>query len=118
MTHSVIGLIGSTGAGKTAIAHHLVEHEGYTNVHMGRPLKDMLLALGLTERDVAGSPADRAAPQQILGGKTTRFAMQTLGTDWGRRMMTEGIWANATKVRIEQLLLESTSKIVVDDVRF
>jgi len=87
---------------------------------MGRPLKDMLKVLGLSEADVAGTPERRAQPQLLLGGKSARHALSTLGTDWGRNMITPDLWTNAVKVKIEEHLIGSPdpAPIVIDDLRF
>jgi hypothetical protein len=70
----VVGLVGATGSGKTTIAQGLVERAGFANIHMGRPIKDMLRALGLTEQEVAGSPEDRAQPLELLSGRSAATA--------------------------------------------
>lgn len=120
MGHSILGLVGAIGSGKTTLARRLVEDHGFVNFHMGRPLKNMLRVLGLSEEDVAGTPEQRARPQPLLGGKSARYALSTLGTDWGRKMITPDLWANAVRLRIEQHLSESLNPapIVIDDLRF
>jgi hypothetical protein len=87
---------------------------------MGRPLKGMLLALGLSEEDVTGTPEQRLRPQQLLGGKSARYALSSLGTDWGRNMITPDLWANAIRLRIERYFRDNSdpSPIVIDDLRF
>ena len=115
----VLGLVGATGSGKTTIADVLASDHGFEKLHMGRPLKDMLRALGLSEAAVAGPPEERAAPQPILDGKSARYALSTLGTDWGRNMISPRIWANAVKDRIRNRLSEPHPRlIVIDDLRF
>ena len=42
----------------------------------------MLYQLGLGEAHIEG--ALKEVPCELLGGKTPRYAMQTLGTEWGR----------------------------------
>jgi hypothetical protein len=64
----------------------------------------MLVALGLTDEDVMGTPEQRNRPQPLLGGKSARYAMSTLGTQWGRNLITPNIWANAAEVRVERHL--------------
>lgn len=101
------------------MARSLVQDFGFTNLHMGRPLKDMLIALGLTERDVAGTPEERALPQPLLGGKSARDAMKSLGTDWARNMVTPDLWANAIKLRlVDHFSTVNPSPVVIDDLRF
>ena len=119
MAPLVLGFVGATRSGKTSIARALVDRHGFENLHMGRPLKDMLRALGLSEEAVAGSPAQRNAPQPILGGKSARYALSTLGTDWGRNMISPDLWSNAVRARIEDRLRNPpVQPIVIDDLRF
>jgi len=120
MQHAVLGLVGATGAGKTILAHRLTRDHGFINFHMGQPLKDMLRALGLSEADVAGAPEQRARPQTLLGGKSARYALSTLGTEWGRNMITPDLWVNAVRLRIDSHFTEcpNPAPIVIDDLRF
>jgi hypothetical protein len=121
MGSTILGLVGATGCGKTTLASRLTRDHGFVNLHMGRPLKRMLIALGLSEEDVAGTPEQRERPQALLGGASARRALSTLGTDWGRNMITADLWANAMKVEIEKHLGGShlnPSPIVIDDLRF
>jgi hypothetical protein len=114
----ILGLVGAIGAGKSALGNRLVEHDGYQRVHMGQPIKDMLASLGLSQEELHGTPAIRNAPSERLSGRSPRYAMQTLGTDWGRRMISPKIWADALDRRLEQLTAEGAEKIVIDDLRF
>lgn len=84
----LLGLVGATGAGKTSLGKRLAEEEGFVRVHMGQPIKDMLVAIGVTYEELNGPPTVRSAPSTRLSGRSPRYAMQTLGTDWGRSMIS------------------------------
>lgn len=51
------------------------------------------------------------------GPATSRYAMQTLGTEWGRDTMGEGQWVDAAVNCIEEIK-KSGGKAVVSDMRF
>jgi len=107
----IIGFCGPIGAGKTTAAMHLVERWGFTRVRFADPLKQMLRTLGLSATEVDGNLKDK--PSGLLGGKTPRWAMQSLGTEWGRDLIGPDLWVNAWRVATRQHL-----NVVADDVRF
>ena len=49
----------------------------------------------------------------LLGGKTPRNAMQTLGTEWGRDLVYQDIWVDSFMRRAMQF-----EDVVCSDVRF
>lgn len=114
----LIGLVGATGCGKTTLANWLVDRRGFTRAHMGQPIKDMLSTLGLSSEQLTGPPEVRKRPSDLLGGRSPRFAMETLGTDWGRRMVSSEIWANAVEMRVRQMWSHGPVPVVIDDLRF
>jgi len=112
MTKTIIGLAGPIGSGKTEAARAL-QAVGFARVRFADPLKAMLRCLGLDEVMTDGSLKE--APTPLLEGKTPRFAMQTLGTEWGRELIGRSLWVNAWK---RKALAYGTASIVADDVRF
>jgi hypothetical protein len=114
-TISVIGLVGQAGSGKSEVAQHLVANHGYVRVKFAGILKDMCRVLGLTEREIEGD--FKEVPSGLLLGHTPRYAMQTLGTEWGRDLIHPNLWAHAWKVRVAEEL-EKGNKVVADDCRF
>lgn len=90
----VIGIGGAAGAGKSTVASRLVEH-GYFAIDFAGPLKTMLRQLGLTNEQLYG--AEKELPTSLLGGKTPRWAMQSLGTEWGRKMIFGDLWVETWK---------------------
>lgn len=111
----VIALVGQAGSGKTTVAKHLEIHHHYIRVRFAEILKRMLRELGLSENEIDGNLKEK--PCSLLLGKTPRHAMQTLGTEWGRDLIHENLWANAWKVKVEEKLALG-HKVVCDDCRF
>ncbi len=112
-----IAFAGRMYAGKTSIAKALADKLGSDRavvMSFATPIKKMLLTMGLTEDQVYGSL--KGVPDyKILGGKTPRHAMQTLGTEWGREMINPNIWANILMLESEKV---KGKIVIVDDLRF
>ena len=115
----IIGLTGHKGAGKDEAATALVQ-AGFVHLKFAAPIKVMLRAL-LNFRQV--NPADiermidgnlKEVPADALSGETPRHAMQTLGTEWGRRQIAPDLW---TSIVIARAGLEHCN-VVISDVRF
>lgn len=111
----VIGVTGLAGSGKTEVAKHLISRYGFARVRFADTLKKMIRALGLTTRHVDGDLKEK--PCALLDGKTPRWAMQTIGTEWGRRLISENLWVKAWEKTARKSLKKGVS-IVADDVRF
>jgi len=111
----LIGFTGKAGSGKTTAAKFLVEGRNFRVIKFAEPIKAMLRAIGLEWRELEGDLKE--APCPILGGKTPRFAMQTLGTEWGRQTIYQDIWVEAWAALVKKAL-DSGESIVCDDVRF
>lgn len=111
----IIALTGLAGSGKSTAAKHLVEKHGFTLVKFAAPLKDMLRPLGLGDREIEGDLKE--VPCALLGGRTPRHAMQTLGTEWGRECMDPDLWIRIALKRAAAEL-DQGGKVVMDDCRF
>lgn len=109
--------------GKSTVADYLVEEYGFVRLKFAGPLKDMAAALlsqaGFDHTAVhemlEGGLKETKLP--VLGNKTPREIMQTLGTEWGRDCISESLWVNLAKVKIEREL-QAGRNVVVDDMRF
>ena len=115
MIPSLIGFSGLIGSGKSFAARYLEDKYGYEIVKFAGPLKDMMRAMGLTEDHIEGHLKELPCDQ--LCGRTPRFAMQTLGTEWGRDILGDNLWGNLWQLKVEKMLDEGRL-IVTDDVRF
>lgn len=111
----IIALTGYAGSGKSTAAKILVERHGFTLVKFAGPLKQMMRCLGLGDREIEGDLKER--PLDVLGGKTPRHAMQTLGTEWGRDLIDPDLWVNVA-MEAAWRLTDEGGKVVLDDCRF
>ena len=109
----IIGLSGLKGSGKSTAANFLVE-AGFMKMSFAEPIKRMLACVGLSYEDLFGSRKEE--PNSMLDGKTPRYAMQTLGTEWGRDLISPDLWVNVVKHDI--LYRHAGDNIVIDDCRF
>lgn len=113
----IIGIAGYKGSGKSTISNFFVQNYGCQRLAFADPIKKMLAVLGLSDTQLYG--ADKEEPTPILDGHTARYAMQTLGTEWGRMMIGPNLWINAWKHHADLFWrAHPKSAIVVDDVRF
>lgn len=109
--------------GKSLVAEYLADFYGYHVVSFAAPLKAGLAAIlesaglssGTIEACLSGCWKER--PLRELGGKTTRYAMQTLGTQWGRDIIDKNLWVNIALRQITALR-RAGHPVVVDDMRF
>lgn len=118
----LVGLCGKKGSGKDEASKILSRIYNYQNVKFAGPLKDMLRALlkaqnvpfDIIERMIEGDLKE--VPTVFLGGKTPRYTMQTLGTEWGRVLIDSKLWINAfhNSLRLD----DSKIRYACTDVRY
>ena len=109
----IIAFTGLAQSGKTTAANAFISI-GYDRMSFAEPIKAMVSCLTPCK--------DKDARPPSLCGKTLREVYQTLGTDWGRKMVGEDIWILAGRARLDELRGDVESDvirgIVLDDVRF
>ena len=111
----LIGFAGRAGCGKSFAAKTLARQAGFVLTRFADPLKDMLRCLGLGDAEVDGDLKETSSP--LLCGKTPRWAMQSIGTEWGRTLIGPSLWTDAWARRADAVLARGGA-VVVDDVRF
>ena len=116
MPTKIIGIAGRKGHGKDTAAKALPDYE---NVKFAGALKAMIrtymeyvgMDAATIDRCIDGDMKE--VPLEIWGGKTTRYAMQTIGTEWGRNIIWEDLWVDSFKRRAVQF-----DQVVNTDPRF
>lgn len=112
---SIIGFTGQATAGKSLSASIVSGHfGGFVKLSFADPIRDMLLGLGLTREDMSER---KHVPHPLLCGRTPRYALQKLGTEFGREMIGDDIWVRAAMNRAAQAHTFN-DLVVFDDVRF
>lgn len=121
----IVAFSGPKGAGKSTAMRAVgpmslaefdagtVGKAGFVHVYFASVLKSMLAVIdpALLDHETKEVPSD------ILCGKTPRWAMQSLGTEWGRNCIGENLWVNAW-ARTADRVLNAGRFVVVDDLRF
>lgn len=116
-TLTLVGLVGRKGSGKDTAAVLLLE-QGFENIKFAGALKEMIRTLlayqgadaETIERMIEGDLKE--VPTDYLGGNTPRYAMQTLGTEWGRNLIGSEFWIGTAMRRAKG------KRAVFTDVRF
>ena len=115
---TIIALTGRKGSGKTSLARILSKSHDYWIIPLANPIKVMVEAL----LKYQGCPQETAQrmlrgdlkeePTFYFAGKSPRYVMQTLGTEW-RNLISENLWLD-----IWENAIYRSQKVVVDDLRF
>jgi hypothetical protein len=119
----LIGLIGCAGSGKSTVANIIESDYAFSKLRFANGIKSMLRALlfesgidhGRIHEMLEGSLKETSCDE--LSGKSPRYCMQTLGTEWGREFISQNFWVDLTMHAVDNLLAASQS-VVIDDVRF
>ncbi|MGX9944838.1 hypothetical protein ACTG4Q_20450 [Bradyrhizobium denitrificans] len=115
---TVIGLSGFAQSGKTTAALYLEKKYGVRRKHIAEPLRAMLAVLlkangmssDMITRYLEGDLKESVIPEL---GVTSRYAQITLGTEWGRQLIGDDVWANTWERGIED-----GDSVMNDSVRF
>lgn len=110
----LIGVVGLAGAGKSTVAGILVAKYAFTRLAFADPLKGMLKSVGFTDAQLWGEEKSAHLPEI---GRTPRYVMQTLGTEWGRFTIHPDFWVRMWARALAGAWGES-GRVVTDDVRF
>lgn len=108
----LIGVCGPARSGKGTIEKYLCSEHGFHADSFAAPIRktmvDLLCLDNLEHLEIV-----KDKPHFLLGGKTPRYAMQTMGTEWGRQMVDQNLWINTCLHRSSRF-----ANVVLSDVRF
>lgn len=120
----IVGIAGKKGSGKSTAASILNE-EGFETLAFAATLKRMvailLTDLGLSADEVyAAVYGDDESKDKIIPllGVSGRHIMQTLGTEWGRRLIHNDLWVMTAEHAVAIHPDGEGLDAVVEDVRF
>jgi AAA+ ATPase superfamily predicted ATPase len=116
----IIMITGLKGSGKSTLAKLIAKEAAneYIRKSFAEPLYRMVEALlvyqGATKDEIHYLFNEgKEEPTPYLEGKTVRYALQTLGTEWGRVLISKNIWVNVARRSIGKY-----PNVVFDDLRF
>ena len=110
----LIALCGAKGVGKSTYASRLAGQSGHV-YSFATPLKTMLMSVFPSEYILKQKEVPIPDFEPHVTG---RFLMQTLGTDWARRMVDAEIWLKMLRQRLIEDDKTKSGLKVVDDLRF
>lgn len=111
----IIGLTGRARSGKDSVGGMLRNTFGFKTLAFADPIRQMLAAgLGLTPGHFEGK-----LKEEVIDwlGKSPRQLMQTLGTEWGRSLISPTIWLDIAERKTLQYNADRFN-VVITDVRF
>lgn len=120
-TPTLITFAGAAGSGKDTIATVIAEELGYQIDRFAKPLYDFIESItGYTYEDLQ----DPVLKNEIIPwlGKSPRQLLQSAGTEWGRDMIREDLWAKCLEHRNKDLLTppadHDATGLIIPDGRF
>lgn len=113
-TKALIGVAGPAGVGKDTAARYLARTFHLEHYAFAGPIKDALSAMGF-ERGLFDQDGFKDEPIPDIGVSYRKLA-QTLGTEWGRSIVSD-FWLRLA-VRRHSNLPDDLLGMVISDVRF
>ena len=119
----ILGLAGRAGSGKTTIAKEIKRQKSrYCIISFASPIKSMVKALlnemgTVNTKELLGTQKGKSTKIELLGWRTIRYLLQTIGTEWGREMVHGDMWIDIAIAKAAAFR-DAGYSVVIDDVRF
>jgi hypothetical protein len=116
-----IAFTGLAKSGKSTAADYCVGRHKFHRISYAAPMKRMLRCMliesgaGLLQAVEMVDGKLKETPTKFLCGKSPRHALQTLGTEWARDLISQDIWR---RILLHKVELQAPHAVVVDDLRF
>ena len=110
MTGKIIGICGYKGAGKSTVTQTAIFNPVLSS-------KALLCAMGIPA-EILDNKSRWNEPLDILCGHSTRFAFETLGTEWGKDTVGKNIWINIALAEARMLINDMGISVLFDNVRY
>jgi hypothetical protein len=115
-----IALTGLARSGKSTAADYLVKRYHFQRLSYAAPMKRMIRCLliesgaGFVEAHEMVDGIHKEEGTHLLQGRSPRYALQNLGTEFGRHLIAPDIW----RAILLRKVRHSQHPVVVDDLRF
>lgn len=117
--NKLIGLYSPAPQSGKSLAANVLARTSHRMMSFAEPIKRMgaefFVSLGYEKDEAVAlvwAHKERVVPEI---NATPRHVLQTLGTQWGRDCISQSIWLDCMRYRIEK---EKSYGVVIDDVRF
>lgn len=114
----IIALTGPKMVGKSTTAQAIIRASvvSTARISFADPLRDMLRALSIDSDRLIDQSLKEVEIEGL--GRSPRYLLQTLGTEWGRKLVNENIWLWSMSNRIDELEKSGAEIVIIDDCRF
>lgn len=115
----LIAISGIARCGKDTLAQALAGQFAYRQYSFAEPIYRMLHALPYLEHLNSNLSTEEKEAEVPFYGKSPRRMLQTLGTEWGRNLISPELWISIMEQKLQNKMdITRHSAFVISDLRF